>query len=385
MLKLILKNLWARRVRNAWLLAELILVTVLTWYITDPLFVLSYNQTLPLGYEPDGLLIAPIRSLPSIAPDYNKEEADSLHTMENMHRMLRKLRDYPGVQNAAPLVTFAFPCDNMDYQRNDLVVSADLLQILPKVGRLTGKRLFYNSDDDEKDTTFFSIKGVVEKVRSRNYEQGMYSFFEPQLNVRSKDVWNGGSFLIRLQPDVSEQRFLHDFRTWAYSNLKAGNLYIREVSTYKEQLDYLEYGSGVTNKYRMNIILAVFFLINLALGVTGAFWLQTRSRREEVGIMLSYGAAPGNICRLLMGEAAILASFAWLVGCLIYLQYGLAEGNWYEQGYVVPSLWINNFWLHYIVVSLIVYIIIIVVVLLGVFIPAYKISRIPPTEALRDE
>ena len=64
MLKLILKNLWARRVRNAWLLAELILVTVLTWYITDPLFVLSYNQTLPLGYEPDGLLIAPIRSLP---------------------------------------------------------------------------------------------------------------------------------------------------------------------------------------------------------------------------------------------------------------------------------------------------------------------------------
>ena len=62
-----------------------------------------------------------------------------------------------------------------------------------------------------------------------------------------------------------------------------------------------------------------------------------------------------------MGEAAILASFAWLVGCLIYLQYGLAEGNWYEQGYVVPSLWINNFWLHYIVVSLIVYIIIIVV------------------------
>ena len=57
MLKLILKNLWARRVRNAWLLAELILVTVLTWYITDPLFVLSYNQTLPLGYEPDGLLL----------------------------------------------------------------------------------------------------------------------------------------------------------------------------------------------------------------------------------------------------------------------------------------------------------------------------------------
>lgn len=108
MLKLILKNLWARRVRNAWLLAELILVTVLTWYITDPLFVLSYNQTLPLGYEPDRLLIAPIRSLPSTAPDYNKEEADSLHTMENMHRMLRKLRDYPRCTECCSFGDFCF-------------------------------------------------------------------------------------------------------------------------------------------------------------------------------------------------------------------------------------------------------------------------------------
>ncbi len=52
MLKLILKSLWARRRRNGWLLAELILVTVLTWYITDPVFVLSYNRSLPLGYNP---------------------------------------------------------------------------------------------------------------------------------------------------------------------------------------------------------------------------------------------------------------------------------------------------------------------------------------------
>ena len=86
-----------------------------------------------------------------------------------------------------------------------------------------------------------------------------------------------------------------------------------------------------------------------------------------------------------MGEAAILASFAWLVGCLIYLQYGIVEGNWYQQGYPGAFYWINHFWLHYMAVSLIVYIVIISVVLLGVFIPAYKISRIPPTEALRDE
>ncbi len=430
MLKLIRKNLWARRVRNAWLLAELILVTVLTWYITDPLFVLSYNRALPLGYDPDGLLIASIGSLPSSDPGYSEEESDSLHTMENMFRMLHKLRDYPGVRSAAPLVTFAFPgsggscsntykydtlslnaslsyfiphtgffetfgfkayegktlkeLDEADYQNNDLVVSADLLHELPKMGRLTGKRLYQNYFNAE-DTTVCPIKGVVGKVRFRTYEQGMYSFFEPQLSICSEDVLRDGYFLIRLRPDVSEQLFLHDFRTWASSHLKAGNLYVRNVSNYRQQLEMLEYRSGVTNKYRMNLILALFFLINLALGVTGAFWLQTNSRRGEVGIMLSYGATPGNIRRLLMGEAALLASFAWLVGCLIYLQYGLSVGNWYERGSLVPSLWINNFWLHYIAVSFIVYVVILAVVLLGVFIPAYRISRTLPAEALHDE
>lgn len=431
MLKLILKSLWKRRVRNVWLLSELILVTVLTWYITDPLFVLSYNRSLPLGYDPDGLLMAPIGNLPSNAPGYDATEADSVHTMENMYRLLYKLRDYPGVQSAAPMVTFAFPgsggsvsnsyaydtlavcasisyfiphtgffetfgfktyegktlreLDAMDYQPNDLIVSVDLQQTLPELERLTGKRLYNIERDDELDTTFFSIKGVIEKIRFSRYEQGRHAFFEPQLNIYSDAVWDEGVFLIRLKPDVSEQRFLEDFRMWAHSNLKAGNLYVDKVISYREQLEKQDYNSGIVNKYRMNVILAIFFFVNLVLGVTGTFWFQTNSRREEVGIMLAYGASSGNICRLLMGEATVLALFAWLVGCLIYLQYGLSEGAWYEQGYVVSSLWINNFWLHYVAVSLVVCLVIIVLVLLGVFIPAYKISRIPPTEALRDE
>ena len=101
MLKLILKSLWARRRRNGWLLAELILVTVLTWYITDPVFVLSYNRSLPLGYNPDGLLVASLNKLPSKALGYSEDEADSLHLMQNLNRLLRELRNHPDVQSAA--------------------------------------------------------------------------------------------------------------------------------------------------------------------------------------------------------------------------------------------------------------------------------------------
>ena len=36
MFKLIWKNLWARRRKNGWLLAELILVSIISWVVLDP-------------------------------------------------------------------------------------------------------------------------------------------------------------------------------------------------------------------------------------------------------------------------------------------------------------------------------------------------------------
>ena len=72
--------------------------------------------------------------------------------------------------------------------------------------------------------------------------------------------------------------------------------------------------------------MAAFFLVNLCLGVIGTFWLQTRTRREEVGVMLSFGATRSDIVRLLMGEGTVLTVVASLTGFLLYLQYALKEG-----------------------------------------------------------
>ena len=168
------------------------------------------------------------------------------------------------------------------------------------------------------------------------------------------------------------------------THLKFGNLFVRSVVSYDDHIKDMEYGYGVTNTYRMNTVLCLFFLINLVLGVTGTFWLQTRSRCEEVGVMLSYGANPSHIIRMLLGEGAVLATIAVVIGCFIYLQYGLSEGL-YTMGEPFGNYWINDFTYHFVAVSVIVYIVIVAVVLLGVYIPARKISRILPTEALRDE
>ena len=49
MIRLIIKNLWARRRKNGWLLAELILVSIVTGVIVDPLVVLTHDRNLPEG------------------------------------------------------------------------------------------------------------------------------------------------------------------------------------------------------------------------------------------------------------------------------------------------------------------------------------------------
>ena len=57
MFKLILKMLWFRRHRNGWLLAELIVVCIVSWAIFDPVVVVTHDRMIPLGYDADRLCL----------------------------------------------------------------------------------------------------------------------------------------------------------------------------------------------------------------------------------------------------------------------------------------------------------------------------------------
>ena len=55
MLHLIGKNLWARRYHNGWLLAELIIVSMVIWVLTDPIVVTTHDRGLPTGITEEGM------------------------------------------------------------------------------------------------------------------------------------------------------------------------------------------------------------------------------------------------------------------------------------------------------------------------------------------
>ena len=435
MLRLILKTLWARRKRNGWLLAELILVAVLSWAIFDPVIVVTHDRLLPFGYDADRLCLVSMDALQPSAPGYDSLSAGTDALMQSYLNLVERVRQYPDVEQATPLLGFSYPgsqgsssssyraegdtakrgtnvylveflphthffetygfrpgkgltpaeLSDYDYGVNDLVIDENTLDYMFHTDDPRRKRFWeYN----EKDTTYINVVGSVGSVKFYSDQRPIpLAFVRVEQWDLDEYVPEDARILIRLKEGVGTNRFLHDFKPWMLQNLRAGNLYARDLKTYRQGIAEVEFNTS-TPIYRRNLLVAVFFLVNLCLGVVGTFWLQTRTRREEVGVMLSFGATPGRIVRLLLGEGAVLTTVGTLIGCFIYLQYGISEG--FSKGAMYwdilrPEYWTDFFWVHFFIVSLVVYVVLLVVVSVGVYSPAHKISRIPPTEALRDE
>ncbi len=431
MLKVILKNLWARRSRNGWLLAELILVSIVSWIILDPVIVVTHDRNIPLGYDADRLCLVSLGALQPQAPGYDAQAEDSTVLMNTYLNMVRRVKDYPGVELAAPLLGFCYPnsqgssnsamraegdtlevstmwmfflphtgffetygfrpgkgmtpeeLSDYDYTKNDIVLTENTAECFFGTKDARNKRCWNVS---QNDTTVMPVIGTIGTFKTQSEWRPVPVLFRPMLSVDMSYIPEHAQILVRIKEGVSMNRFLYEFRPWMVKELRAGNLFARSVKSYEKVIADGEY-AGSTAIYHRNLAMAAFFLINLCLGVIGTFWLQTRTRREEVGVILSFGGTPRDIVRLLMGEGAVMTFVAVLVGCLLYLQYALKEGLEEAQNWVDTTevYWVTDFTQHFLVVSLIVFAIMLVVVLAGIYIPARRISRIPPTEALRDE
>lgn len=269
-------------------------------------------------------------------------------------------------------------------REHEYIMTEDLLQVGWGDTDPRGKFLPWITNGD---TNYIEVPGAIGPIKKRLDEKP-----RPFL-IRSMDpaqiAWRVSSSMqvaLRLKDGVSMTRFLHDFQPWMLEHLKAGNLYANKVQCYRTMLEDQAYATS-TALFRRNLALSVFFLVNLCLGVAGTFWVQTRSRREEVGVYLSFGATPRRIRAMLLLEGFVLVTLAVAVGCLIYWNYamvdGLAAGSTTER--YVGLYWTDNFSVHFAVISLVVYVVLLAVTLFGVWMPARRISRIPPTEALRDE
>lgn len=409
MLKLALKNILNKKGRYGWLFAELVVAAVLGFVVLDPMVVSLYDRTRPYGYVRDGHVVINIATLPEGSRAFDPARTDSEIQLTDYLLITKKLEGLRSVARSMPLPfpilesasntggrmpvdTFEVFCGQAwfypgtGYFTEMGITPAEgytlkELDNLPADGRCVVTRSAYEMMPDTLRRKV--VAGVVENVRPRsNMRNTNLKFYPVPLEPSSR-------VLVRLGDDA-DAKALH--AELAEADLRSGNYYITEALTY-DDLTREIMSHGNTDNHRLMEVFAAFFLFNLFLGVLGTFWLMTRKRTPEMGVMRAYGSTPCQARRLLFLEGAVLTVAAWAVGTLVTYLYlrlgdvslaeGLSTGVYNDFSSQFFRCWVDNFGQHFAAIAGVTLAVLLAVVSVGILTPAFRLSRIRPIDALR--
>ena len=446
----ILNNIWSQRTNNVWLFLELIVVCFVAWTQLDPIIVRLYYRSLPSGIDGDRMVVANILSTrPYDIADNSmtQEERDNQYWKreaeygEEANVIKRQLLAIDGVEQASiadPVMgiyartdLFSSPGGFSNMLRyawqNDTVLVNDICYakdehffetygIQPIAGCKTSKELsdidqgwivsqslaeyYFGSPEaainKELHAAFFAdgdwhqpIVAVVNDVHVSEKDYNTWAVYSNNGTIRT-----GGSqnlIVLRLKPGINPRRFAEEqnYHAWNYAS---DNYAVASFTAYDDIGSSRNQFATPSLSYDFNlqIATAVFFLINLCLGVIGTFWMQTKRRTEESGIMRAFGATKRRIMSMFLAEGWVLATVSMFIACVLYLNYvkmGFGELciSTHQPGTQPDPTWVADKPLHFLIVSAIVYLIILCTVLIGTAIPAVKIIGAKITNALRDE
>lgn len=426
MFKLAIKNIIHRRASYVWLLVELALVSFLSWFVVDELVVLTYQYSRNPGYDIDRLAVI-------------KYQASWDNGTDDPLSFIASVRAMPEVEYATFGVWGAIP-EGQFYSSTDIPINDSTYVRATDVNYIAGQDFFQTFGIDAVDGTsreaLSNLEGanglaedgtltlsgsdpvlMTESLARLRYPGGhpmesndsalavnkyttkilaitndvmtytskynsVYLQFRP---LPLQLVAGHNTVVARMRPGYKPADFV-DRLNLDLDALRTGELTVESVQTYSSMAEENEYtATGIDRK--VNRIVAIFFLLNIAVGVTGTFWMMTRRRTREVGVLRAFGATPGRVRRLLVSEACVAGFTGWLLGCSAFLYWALHHGLYKPEDASEGLLktWIDNFPLHFSVVAAVILLLILVAVVLGVLLPAWRLSRVAPVDALRDE
>ncbi len=435
-----IKNFWANRRQNAWIVVEITLVTILSFYFLDYFVVAYYDTHLcrPADdFERDHLVVGQVGvSSQAASPDSIGEVS-----LANLHALRDKVRALPEVQYAGlatdfvgegysyRLSTFRAEADTTRWcgansmrfllgeqffetqgltpvegspsaeklsnecPADGAVITRSMALALFGTDQAVGRRIVETDYDGDavqhgpadKIVARYTVFGVVEDFRLRPRERYAYAILTrvtalsnntPKMLIRLRSGEDADEFVIRLN---SAERQLE---------LMTGEYGLAAARTYTE---YREQISNYDSESMLFSIMGTFIallLLNVVIGTLGTFWLQIRKRTEDIGVMRSFGAKRSNVFWMLWREAALLTFVACVIGWVVWFQFAINIGL--AQGFTMTGTgqetdWVNTFWLHYLVICVIQYVLLLIIVTIGMVVPTIIAMYKRPVEALRHE
>lgn len=407
-----IRNEWRS---NIWIFVELLIVSVVMWFITDYIYVQANNYTAPRGFDISHCYLISMGKLTPNSHEYNPAD-----TTDNDDRaeLLKRIQHRPEVE-AASLSRTSYPYDgsnssmiishdtisvgNDDWVLRRLVTPdfvrvfryqgangetpeqlADLLNKgkilisdnlfnkhrMPSLTGLIGKTFHLDLDSTINYTLGASIKPV--KFNDFQSERHSYSGIVKLGKENYKDM---DELCVRVK-DNMDHNFIENIFRDADKQLRVGNQYISDVQSFKDIRTSFQ--RLQMNTVRNYIAGGLFLMLNIFLGILGTFWFRTQQRRGEIALFKSLGSTNHNVFIRQISEGIILLSFATIFAIIIELNLALANLNAVHDGtYLEP--------IRFIATVLISYFLTAVMIIVGTWFPARKAMSVQPAEALHEE
>ena len=410
-----IRNEWRS---NLWLALELLLVSVVMWYIIDLLYCRMATYLEPRGFDTEHCYLINMGVLTDKSPDYTPY-SDTHKQSDEVRELVERLRRRPEVE-VVSLSLSAYPYNGsngsaeVDYdtlhaprwtirriatpdfvrvfryqgargetseqlaeilERGDFLASDNLYR---KYGvpmtSLVGKKEFYLFGDT---TQTYRLGAALQNVRWDDYSQASTSYsMVYNMNLLPDDWINADNELcIRVRAD-RDQNFMENLKADSEKQFRIGNLYISDIKSFKDIRRSFQQGD--TSQMRILVVGMGFLLLNIFLGLLGTFWFRTQQRRGEIALHKAMGATDGAVFGRLMSEGIFLLLIVTVPAVIIDIVLAHFELNSWRNGTTLE-------WSRLAFCVAATFVLIAAMIGIGIGIPARRAMKVQPAEALHDE
>ena len=407
-----IKNEWRS---NLWLSIELLLVSVVMWYIVDSLYCTTATYLEPRGFDISHTYHIEMGILNDKSPDFVTYQSDE-ELRRDVLELVDRLQHRPDIE-AVSLSSAAYPYNaSNNWNPVQLIgdnqtpinivrrmVTPDFLRVFRYTGvngetpeQLAqmveeGKFLLsesYCKDRNFKpneligkpfylhgDTTQMHILGaVLNSVRYSDYQQGDYCLsFVEKLPIDWMD--HTQELCVRVRPEYDKE-FRARLMADSESQYRIGNIFISNIYSFKDKRR--AYQQQQTNDIRNKVTGMSFLMLNVFLGLLGTFWFRTQQRRSEIALHKVHGATNRMVFIRLVSEGLFILLLITPLALLIDFNIAHAELNTFRNGTCLE-------WDRLLLCVLISFALILAMISIGILIPANKAIQTKPVDALHAE
>ena len=408
-----IKNEWQT---NTWLALELLIVSVLMWYIIDNLYTNTLKQLEPRGFDIEHCYLIQMGILSDKSPDY-KPYTDAKENRQEVMEMMERLRRRPEIE-AVSLSQNGYPYNGSNgsievqlagdtlrqsghtfrrlvtpdfvrvfrYQGANGETPEQLAEMLKRDEILVSDNLFRKYG--KKMTDYVGQRFHLQGDTTRSYRLGAsivpirYNDFWEQWNSYSM-VWLLPEHMINSYRElcvrVKENQdvdFIERLKADSESQFRIGNIYISEIRSFKDiRRNFQQFESNELRNYLTGM---TFLLVNIFLGLLGTFWFRTQQRKSEIALHKAHGATNQMVFTRLLSEGWLLLLIITPIALAIDLNIAHAELNSWRNGTTLE-------WDRLLICGGISFALMALMIAVGIGIPAKKAMKIDPAEALHGE